>query len=64
MVNRRGDQNVKFKEIFEGNNSAYGIMKLTGEVTEKGKAVAKALIKREQIADQLWQDHIDGKVPP
>ena len=63
MVNRRGDQNVKFKEIFEGNNSAYGIMKLTGEVTEKGKAVAKALIKREQIADQLWQDHIDGKEP-
>jgi len=63
VVNRRGDQRVEFKEIFEGNNSAYGIMKLTGEVTEKGKAVAKALIKREQIADQLWQDHIDGKEP-
>ena len=26
----------KFKDIFEGNNSAYGIMKLTGEVTDKG----------------------------
>ena len=37
----------KFKNIFEGNNSAYGIMKLTGEVTEKGKAVAKAFIKKK-----------------
>ena len=44
---------MKFQEIFEGNNSAYGIMKLTGEVTEKGKAVAKALIKREKVTDQL-----------
>ncbi len=39
---------MKFKEIFEGNNSAYGIMKLTGEVTEKGKAVAKALIENNE----------------
>ena len=54
---------MKFKEIFEGNNSAYGIMKLTGETTEKGKAVAKAFIKREKITDELWQEHIDGKEP-
>jgi len=54
---------MKFQEIFEGNNSAYGIMKLTGEVTEKGKAVAKALIKREKVTDQLWSDHIEGKEP-
>ena len=40
---------MRFKEIFEGNNSAYGIMKLTGEVTDKGKAVAKAFIKREKM---------------
>ena len=53
----------RFKEIFEGNNSAYGIMKLTGEVTEKGKAVAKALIKREKITTQLWVDHLEGKEP-
>ena len=51
---------MKFKEIFEGNNSAYGIMKLTGEVTEKGKAVAKALIKREEVTDKLWQEHVEG----
>ena len=54
---------MRFKEIFEGNNSAYGIMKLTGEVTDKGKAVAKAFIKREKITDELWQEHIDGKEP-
>ena len=54
---------MKFKEIFEGNNSAYGIMKLTGEVTDKGKAVAKAFIKREKITTQLWLDHLEGKEP-
>ena len=54
---------MKFKEIFEGNNSAYGIMKLTGEVTDKGKAVAKAFIKREKITTQLWVDHLEGKEP-
>ncbi len=52
---------MRFKEIFEGNNSAYGIMKLTGEVTEKGKAVAKALIKREEVTDELWQEHVEGR---
>ena len=50
---------MKFKEIFEGNNSAYGIMKLTGEVTEKGKAVAKALIKREEVEPE--EERIERK---
>ena len=54
---------MKFKEIFQGNNSAYGIMKLTGETTEKGKAVSKAFIKREIITDTLWKEHIVGKEP-
>ena len=54
---------MKFQEIFEGNTGAYGIMKLTGEVTEKGKAVAKALIKREKVITQLWVDHLEGKEP-
>ena len=53
----------KFKQIFEGNNSAYGQLILTGETTEKGKAIGKAFIKREAIPDQLWQDHLDGKDP-
>jgi len=52
-----------FRKIFEGNNSAYGQLILTGETTEKGKAIGKAFIKRESIPDQLWQDHLDGKDP-
>ena len=53
----------KFKEIFEGNNSAYGIMKKTGETTAKGKAVAQARIKRERVTDNLWKAHLDGEDP-
>ena len=53
----------KFKEIFEGNKSAYGIMRRTGETTAKGKAVAKAQIKRAKVSDNLWQEHLEGKDP-
>ena len=53
----------KFKDIFEGNNSAYGQLILSGETTDKGKAVGKAFIKRESIPDQLWKEHIEGKEP-
>jgi|TARA_R100000030_G_scaffold96856_1_gene85369 hypothetical protein len=54
---------MKFKEIFEGNNSAYGQLILSGSKTEKGKAEGKAFIKRQPITDQLWKDHLDGKEP-
>ena len=53
----------KFKNIFEGNKSAYGQLILTGETTDKGKAVGKAFIKKEPIPNKLWQDHLDGKDP-
>jgi hypothetical protein len=53
----------KFKQIFEGNNSAYGQLILTGETTDKGKAVGKAFIKRESIPDKLWSDHLAGEDP-
>ena len=33
---------MKFKEIFEGNNSAYGQLILSGSTTDKGKAEGKA----------------------
>tara|TARA_R110000744_G_scaffold44733_2_gene99596 strand:+ start:625 stop:2148 length:1524 start_codon:yes stop_codon:yes gene_type:complete len=54
---------MKFKDIFEGNNSAYGQLILTGEVTEKGKAKGKAFVKREPIPVQFWEDHLEGKDP-
>ena len=54
---------MKLKEIFEGNNSAYGQLILTGSKTESGKAEGKAFIKRQPISDQLWEDHLAGKEP-
>ena len=53
----------KFKEIFEGNQNAYGQLILSGATTEKGKAIGKAFIKREPIPEHFWQDHIEGKDP-
>jgi hypothetical protein len=54
---------MKFKEIFEGNNSAYGQLILSGSTTDKGKAEGKAFIKRQPVTDILWQEHLDGKDP-
>ena len=54
---------MKFKGIFEGNNSAYGQLILTGAKTESGKSEGKAFIKRQPISDQLWEDHLAGKEP-
>jgi hypothetical protein len=54
---------VKFKEIFEGNNSAYGQLILSGSTNGKGKADGKAFIKRQPVTDNLWEDHIAGKDP-
>ena len=53
----------RFKEIFEGNNSAYGQLILSGATTDKGKAEGKAFIKRQSITDDLWNEHLDGKDP-
>ena len=44
----------RFKKIFEGNNSAYGQLILSGATTDKGKAEGKAFIKRQSITDDLW----------
>ena len=54
---------MRFKEIFEGNNSAYGQLILSGTTNDKGKADGKAFIKRQQVTDNLWEDHIAGKDP-
>ena len=54
---------MKFKEIFEGNNSAYGQLILSGATTDKGKAEGKAFIKRQPISDKLWEEHLEGKDP-
>ena len=53
----------RFKEIFEGNNSAYGQLILSGATNSKGKADGKAFIKRQAVNDKLWEDHLAGKAP-
>ena len=53
----------RFKEIFEGNNSAFGQLILSGSTTDKGKAEGKAFIKRQPVIDKLWEDHLEGKDP-
>ena len=54
---------MKFKEIFEGNNSAYGQLILSGSKNESGKAAGKAFIKRQPVIDKLWEEHLEGKDP-
>ena len=54
---------MKFKQIFEGNNSAYGQLILSGSTSDKGKAEGKAFIKRQPISDKLWEEHLEGKDP-
>ena len=58
-----GQEKVKFKKIFEGNNSAYGQLILSGTTNDKGKADGKAFIKRQPVTDNLWEDHLAGKDP-
>ena len=41
---------MKFKKIFEGNNSAYGQLILSGATNDKGKADGKAFIKRQSYS--------------
>ena len=50
----------KFKEIFEGNNNAFGQMIIQQGITEKGKQKSKAFIKRESVTDNLWEEHLKG----
>ena len=54
----------ELKNIFEGNNNAYGQMIIQpGAITDKGKQKAKAFIKRDTVTDKLWQDHLKGVEP-
>tara|TARA_B100000886_G_scaffold337095_1_gene297147 strand:+ start:2931 stop:4481 length:1551 start_codon:yes stop_codon:yes gene_type:complete len=52
---------MRFKGIFEGNNSAYGRLILSGKKDSRGKEKGKPWIKRETPTEQVWIDHIEGK---
>ena len=56
---RKGKE-MRFKEIFQGNNSAYGQLILSERTDAKVKR-KDAWIRRETVSEQLWKDHIEGK---
>ena len=52
---------MRFKEIFEGNNSAFGQLILSGKKDARGKEKGRPWIRRETVSEQLWKDHVEGK---
>ena len=53
----------KFKDIFEGSNSAYGQTRKTNEYDERGKHKTKSFIVKQPVTDKMWQDHLAGVDP-
>ena len=54
----------KFKEIFEGLNSAYGQYIPSNIYSTNGKQKGKPFTVKKQVTDALWQSHLDGKDGP
>ena len=53
----------KFKNIFEGSESAYGQTRKTEEYDERGKHKTKSFITKQAPTDKMWQDHLQGVDP-
>ena len=49
---------MKFEEIFQGLNEAYGCFKI--ESKNGFKAKGKAGVIREPRTEAVWQNHLDG----
>ena len=56
------DDRKKFIEIFSGLERAYGQTQSRSK-NESGKLEAKSWIEKEQLTEQKWIDHLDGKEP-
>ena len=52
----------KFKSIFSGLEIAYGQYQ-PGERGDNGKQQGKAFIVRQDVTDELWTNHLEGKGP-
>ena len=52
----------KFKNIFEGLTIAYGQYQ-KGDKDENGKQKGKAFIVRQQVTEELFENHIKGIGP-
>lgn len=47
--------------LFEGWSKNYGMYRLTGEVTDRGKVVGQAYSLKGDVTPELWDDHLSGK---
>ena len=56
------EQRKKFIQIFSGLERAYGQTQSRAK-NEAGKLEAKSWIQKEQLTEQKWIDHLDGKEP-
>jgi len=53
----------KFKEIFSGLETSYGITTMTGEIRDDGKNEAESKVVHKPVTDELWKKHLDGLFP-
>lgn len=51
----------KFKQLFAGHDGAYGVYRLTGTTSEKGKSGGEAFTKRSPVTVELWERHLAGE---
>lgn len=49
-------------ELFAGNNTQYIQATLTGGKDERGKRKADYLTIHKPLTEEIWKDHIDGKI--
>ena len=49
-------------ELFAGNNTQYIQATLTGGKDERGKRKADYLTVHKPLTEEIWKDHIDGKI--
>ena len=51
----------KFKQIFQGLNRAHGVTKVSEVNSNGNKIKGKSFIIRENITDDHWLNHLQGK---
>ena len=54
--------NKQLAELFAGNNTQYIQATLTGSKDDRGKRKADYLTIHKPLTEEIWKDHIDGKV--
>jgi len=57
------DNRKKFIEIFSGLDRAYGQTNSREKNPKTGKVEVQSWIEKQQLMEQKWHDHLDGKEP-